>query len=100
MTNKNTDEPTPFNLSDLDERLAKTDHFLDLARTYLIKNGTVLDLTEEWLTISDYCARFKIKNTQTVSNWIKRGIISSQDIHNIPELNNTRFIRAKKFHEE
>jgi hypothetical protein len=94
MAPKEASGPGQFNL---EERLAQTDRLLDNARTYLFWRGQLLDLTDEWLTISDYCIRFGIKNTQTVSNWMKRGIIPSEDIHDIPELNNTRFIRAKRY---
>ena len=78
-------------------RLAKTDKLLEEARTLLLSQGVTLDLTTEWVTIKEYCKRFDIANTQTVTNWIKRGIIPEEDIHVIPEFNDIRMIRAKKY---
>jgi hypothetical protein len=63
---------------------------------YLIKEGKVLDLTE-WVTIKEYCRRFDIKNTETVSNWIKRGIIAAEETIVIKEFNNIRMIKAKPY---
>lgn len=64
---------------------------------YLISKGVVVDLTE-WVTIKEYCRRFNIKNTETVSNWIKRGIVPADDTQVIEEFNNIRMIRAKEYH--
>ena len=44
------------------------------ARSYLASQGELLDLTK-WVTIKKYCELFDTKNTETVSNWIRRGII-------------------------
>jgi len=63
---------------------------------FLISQGHVLDLTE-WVTIKEYCKRFGIKNTETVSNWIKRGIVPQEDTTIIEEFNNIRMIRAKPY---
>jgi hypothetical protein len=63
---------------------------------FLISQGHVLDLTE-WVTIKEYCKRFGIKNTETVSNWIKRGIVPEGDTTIIEEFNNIRMIRAKPY---
>ncbi|WP_146151540.1 hypothetical protein [Dyadobacter jiangsuensis] len=63
---------------------------------YLIRRGVVVDLTE-WVTIKEYCRRFGIKNTETVSNWIKRGIVPEDDTLIIEEFNNIRMIRAKPY---
>lgn len=74
----------------------EANHAIDEASDYLIRQGKVLDLTE-WVTIKEYCRRFGIKNTETVSNWIKRGIISAEDTMVIEEFNNIRMIRAKPY---
>ncbi len=71
-------------------------HAINEASDYLIRQGKVLDLTE-WVTIKEYCRRFGIKNTETVSNWIKRGIIPAEDTMVIEEFNSIRMIRAKSY---
>jgi hypothetical protein len=47
----------------------------------------------EWTTIVNYCKLHSIKNPQTVSNWVSRGIISAQNIVVIKELNDLKLIR-------
>lgn len=47
----------------------------------------------EWTTIVNYYKLHSIKNPQTVSNWVSRGIISSQNVVIIKELNDLRLIR-------
>lgn len=57
----------------------------------------LLELTTEWVTISEYCKRFGIENTQTITNLFKREIIPEEDVHVFPELNNLRMIRTKNY---
>jgi len=47
----------------------------------------------EWMTIVNYCKLHNIKNPQTVSNWVSRGIISTQNVVIIKELNDLKLIR-------
>ena len=47
----------------------------------------------EWTTIVNYCKLHSIKNPQTVSNWVSRGIISAQNVVTIKELNDLKLIR-------
>ncbi|WP_439584732.1 hypothetical protein [Dyadobacter bucti] len=54
--------------------------------------------TDEWLTVKEYCKRFKITNTQTVSNWISRGIIPAENVLIVEEYNNIRLIKALPYH--
>ena len=70
-----------------------TDKMISDARAYLISQGQIIDLSD-WVTIKEYCKRFNIKNTETVINWINRGIIPAENIRIIEEFNNTRFIKA------
>lgn len=49
---------------------------------------------DQWVTISEYCKRFNIANTQTVTNWIQRGIVPEENVVTIPEYNNIRLIKA------
>ena len=46
----------------------------------------------EWTTIVNYCKLHSIKNQQTVSNWVSRGIISAQNVLIIKELNDLKLI--------
>jgi len=48
----------------------------------------------EWVTITEYCNRFGIANTQTVTYWIQRGIIPKENVVTIEEYNNIRLIKA------
>ncbi len=76
--------------------MRQADRAIKEASDYLIRQGVVVDLTE-WVTIKEYCRRFDIKNTETVSNWIKRGIVPEDDTMIIEEFNNIRMIRAKPY---
>lgn len=49
---------------------------------------------QEWVTITEYCKRFGIANTQTVTTWIQRGVIPAGNIVTIEEYNNIRLIKA------
>jgi hypothetical protein len=67
-------------------------------RNYLVINGRPYP-TDEWVTIKEYCKRFEITNTQTVTNWIKRGIIPAENVVTVEEYNNIRLIKAIPYHE-
>lgn len=84
----------------LEERFKQTDKLLEEARTLLLSQGVTLDTTTEWVTIKEYCERYGIANTQTVTNWISRGIVPEEDVHVIPEFNNIYMVRAKKYQPE
>jgi hypothetical protein len=62
----------------------------------LLLEGKEYDLYE-WLTIAEYCKVHQIKNTQTVSNWILRGIVPLEDILIVPELNHLKLLRNKQY---
>lgn len=55
--------------------------------------------TDQWLTITEYCKRFDIKDTHTVTNWIRRGVIPAENVVTIPEYNNIRLVKAIPYHE-
>lgn len=77
----------------LDTLLFDSRKSLEEAQNYLSKNGVKYEL-HDWITIAEYCKRFDIPNTQTVSNWIKRGIIPKENMVVIEEYNNIRLIKA------
>ncbi|WP_031530134.1 hypothetical protein [Dyadobacter crusticola] len=83
---------------DIDSLLSESRKAIDEAQDYLSKNGVRYQL-QDWITIAEYCKRFNIPNTQTVSNWIKRGIVPEEDTVVIEEYNNIRLIKAIPYHE-
>ena len=83
--------------AELSQLLSESAALLDEGKSYLLSKGVVFDMTD-WVTVKEYCKRFGIENTETVSNWIRRGIIPKEDMTIIEEFNNTRLIRAKKYH--
>lgn len=83
----------------LEQLLQATRETLEKAQNYLSKDGKIYEL-HDWVTVAEYCRLFNVPNTQTVSNWLKRGIIPAQDTVVIEELNNTRLIKAIPYQEE
>ncbi len=77
--------------------MEQADALIQQGRDYLVQQGKVVDLTK-WVTIRKYCDLYGIKNTETVSNWIRRGIVPQEDTMVIEEFNNIRMIRAKEYH--
>ena len=81
------------------ELLAKGDALIAQAENLLIeKNGKKYSL-DEWLTPTEYAKRFNLKTTMVVSNWIRRGVIPTENILHIPELNDLRLIKAVSYQE-
>ena len=78
--------------------LAKGNELIAQAESILRHEGKSYSLSE-WITIKEYAKRFNLNNTNTVSNWIKRGIVPAENILDIPELNNLRLIKAVPYHE-
>ncbi|WP_338876970.1 hypothetical protein WBJ53_15035 [Spirosoma sp. SC4-14] len=58
-------------------------------------HGVEYPLTD-WLTPKNYATKFGIKNTETVINWINRGVIDSENVKEIPELG-LRLVRAIEY---
>ncbi len=67
------------------------------ATAYLLSKGEVVDLGE-WVTIKNYCRMFGIENSETVTNWIRRGIIPPENVQVVEELNNLRLVKAVPYH--
>jgi predicted site-specific integrase-resolvase len=83
---------------DIDSLLSDSRKAINEAQDYLSKNGVRYEL-QDWVTIAEYCKRLNIPNTQTVSNWIKRGIVPEEDTVVIEEYNNIRLIKAIPYHD-
>lgn len=76
--------------------LSRADETIKEARQILDQNGVTYNLGE-WLTVKRYCEKFGIANTQTVTNWIARGIIPPENVVEIPELNNLKLIKNVEY---
>lgn len=63
---------------------------------YLLQQGRAVDLTE-WVRIDEYCRRFGIEDTETVMQWIEKGIVPKDDTAIIGEYNNARMLKAKPY---
>ena len=83
---------------DLETLLSEGRKSLSEAQNYLSKDGVKYEL-HDWVTIAEYCRRFNIPNTQTVSNWIKRGIVPKENTVVIQEYNNIRLVKAVPYHD-
>ena len=84
---------TKFSKADLGKLLDESQQAADQAKKLLDEMGVAYSL-DEWLTVKRYCQRFGIENTETVSNWIKRGIIPPENIKEVEELNGLKLIKA------
>ncbi len=62
-----------------------------------VKYKGVVYAFPEWTTIVNYCKLHSIKNPQTVSNWVNRGIISEQNVVVIKELNDLKLIKNRLY---
>ena len=80
------------------ELMAQTDAVIGEATSFLQQNGTRFPLTD-WITPTEYAKRFKLRSTNVVSNWIRRGVIPAENILHVPELNDIRLIKAIPYHE-
>lgn len=58
----------------------------------LTELGEKIELTD-WVTITEYARRFELGGPNVVSNWIRRGVIPSENVRDFPELN-IRLIKA------
>ncbi len=78
---------------EFEDRMKKTDALIQEAKDLIRLNGLDYEL-DEWVTIKTYCEKFGIENTQTVNNWIIRGIVPPQNVTTVKELNGLKLIKA------
>jgi hypothetical protein len=62
-------------------------------------NGFDYILTE-WLTPKEYVKAHNLASISVVSNWMKRGVIPSEDIVESKSLNGLKLIRNKSYKEK
>lgn len=89
----------PYRKAELQRLLKATEETVIEARDFLQKNGVSYNLGE-WFTVKRYCEKFGITNTQTVSNWIRRGIIPPENVVVLHELNDLKLIKAVTYSEK
>jgi hypothetical protein len=73
--------------------IIKSDELASNAMLLLDEMGVEYSL-DEWLTVKRYCEKFGLANTMVVTNWINRGIIPSENIKVIDELNGLKLVKA------
>ena len=81
-----------------DELMADTDALIVQAVKFMEINGIRYDLGE-WVTIAEYAKRFGVKSTNVITNWIRRGVIPTENVISVPELNDIRLIKAVPYTE-
>ncbi len=83
---------------EFEKLMASSKEVQDKAIAILTEMGETVELSD-WVTIKEYKRRFGLESTNTVSNWIKRGIIPPENIRVFPEFNDLRLIKAVSYKE-
>jgi hypothetical protein len=96
-TNMNTEiELMPYSKveynSEFQLLMHESKEVLQTATDFLHHRGVDLKF-DQWVTIKKYSEMFGL-STQVVTNWISRGVIPTQNIRVIEELNDLRLIKA------
>lgn len=78
------------------ELLSNTLNTINRVDDALRLNGFDYILTE-WLTPKEYVKTHNLASISVVSNWVKRGIIPSEDIVESKSLNGLKLIRNKSY---
>ena len=79
----------------LQKELADAQRQSDESLKIVEENGFVLD-TSQWLTIKRYAEKYGV-NMQEVGDWITRGIIPTDCVRDLPEINNIRLVRDQPY---
>ncbi len=82
----------------VEEDIKRIGKLIDEVNDFLVLNGETLPL-DEWLTTKKYCELFGIPNTETVTNWIRRGIIPPENVKEVEGFNGLRLIKAIPYKE-
>lgn len=68
------------------------------AKDLLLLQGEVIDF-DEWVTLKEYVKRYNLNSINTLTNWIRRGVVPAENVRTIPELNNIRLVKAVPYRE-
>jgi hypothetical protein len=77
-------------------KISKTISEFEQKDVVLEVNGVKYPLNE-WVTLNDYIKRFDLKSTMVVNNWIKRGVVPTENVISVGRLNNLKLIKAVKY---
>lgn len=70
----------------------------DVGKVSIFVNGREYPLSSTgWVTFTAYAQIFGIKGVNRINNWITRGVVSKENILEVPELN-LRLIKAIPYH--
>lgn len=83
-------------MEDTQEILNRTKTLKNNISRYLQLNGAEYNLSE-WVTIKDYANMYNLSSTSVVSNWIERGVVPTENVVEIPELNDLRLIKNVRY---
>ena len=76
--------------------LAESHRLIAEAKQFMVSKGMVVEFGK-YLTIKNYCKKYAIKDEAVVTNWIRRGVIPSEDVHTFEELNGLRMIKDRQY---
>lgn len=93
MTNTQPQTISP----EIEALLAQGDRIITEAETFLQQQGRTYSLAE-WITPAEYARRFGLASTMIVTNRISRGVIPAENVLHVPEINNTRLVKAIPYH--
>lgn len=66
------------------------------AGNHIMQDGKTYDLSQ-WATFSQYAERYGLKSTNTISNWINRGIVPADCLVELHHLNSMKLIRCQPY---
>ncbi len=78
---------------EMEMALAEAKAAQEEARDLLILQGEVIDF-DEWVTLKEYVKRYNLNSINTLTNWIRRGVVPPENVRTIPDLNNIRLVKA------
>jgi hypothetical protein len=86
-------EYVPESYLKVDSLLQSAQELRAAAESFLQLKGQIY-MIGEWVTIKRYCKLFNIEDTQIVSNWIRRGIIPTENVQVLEDFNGIKLIKA------
>jgi hypothetical protein len=89
-------ENTPKIRPNIQELLDRSKALIEEGKAFLQANGTFIEL-DNYLTIKRYCEKYGLQSESIVTNWIRRGVITPEDVKVIEELNGLRLIKDKRY---